>query len=64
AALVASWIDEKKGMPYRFKDMPFKFERIYQANSESFRIDLFHKICDNKGQTFVVIKVRNSEEII
>ncbi|CAG8616803.1 27153_t:CDS:2 [Gigaspora margarita] len=33
AALIASWIDEKKGMPYRFKDIPFKFERIYKANS-------------------------------
>ncbi|CAG8600679.1 5706_t:CDS:2, partial [Racocetra fulgida] len=64
AALIASWIDKKQGMPYRFKDMPFKFELIYRASLENFAIDKFHKNCDNKGPTVVIIKVRNSEEII
>ncbi|CAG8446685.1 24074_t:CDS:2 [Dentiscutata erythropus] len=27
AALIASWIDKKQGMPYRFKNMPFEFEQ-------------------------------------
>ncbi|CAG8639272.1 17369_t:CDS:2, partial [Cetraspora pellucida] len=64
AALIASWIDKKQGIPYRFRDMPFKFELIYRASLENFGIDKFHKNCDNKGPTVVIIKVRNSEEII
>ncbi|CAG8587586.1 13318_t:CDS:2 [Dentiscutata heterogama] len=64
AALIASWIDEKKGLPYRFKDIPFKIKLIYRASSNDFRIDKFHKICGGKGQTLVIIKVRNSNEII
>ncbi|RGB40517.1 BTB/POZ domain-containing protein [Rhizophagus diaphanus] len=28
AAIIASWIDKKKGMPYRLKDIPFKFKLI------------------------------------
>ncbi|CAG8757131.1 14143_t:CDS:1, partial [Racocetra fulgida] len=64
AALIASWIDEKNGMPYRFKDMPYKFELIYRASSANFRIDQFHNSCDCQGPTVVIIKVRNSNEII
>ncbi|CAG8662171.1 8841_t:CDS:2, partial [Gigaspora rosea] len=64
AALIATWIDNKQRMPYRFKEIPFKFECIYRASEENFNIDKFHENCDNKGPTVVIIKVRNSEEII
>ncbi|CAG8552876.1 25096_t:CDS:2, partial [Gigaspora rosea] len=64
AALIATWIDKKQGMPYRFKDIPFEFELIYQASRENFSIDKFHESCDDKGPTVVIIKVRNSNEII
>ncbi|CAG8539345.1 45067_t:CDS:2 [Gigaspora margarita] len=37
AALIASWIDKKQGIPYRFKDIPFKFELIYRASLENFK---------------------------
>ncbi|CAG8740191.1 23610_t:CDS:2, partial [Racocetra persica] len=43
AALIASWIDKKQGFPYRFKDMPVKFELIYQASRENFSINKFHE---------------------
>ncbi|RIB28870.1 TLD-domain-containing protein [Gigaspora rosea] len=64
AALIASWIDKKKGMPYHIKDMPYEFELIYQASRENFSIKKFHESCDNKGPTIVIIKVKNSNEII
>ncbi|GET51280.1 BTB/POZ domain-containing protein [Rhizophagus irregularis DAOM 181602=DAOM 197198] len=63
-AVIASWIDKKKGIPYRTKDIPFKFELIYRASLERFNINKFHECCDNKGPTVVVIKVRKSGEII
>ncbi|CAG8661617.1 947_t:CDS:2 [Cetraspora pellucida] len=64
AALIASWIDKKQGVPYRFNDMPFEFKLIYRASRQNFSVSNFHKICDCKGPTVVIIKVRNSNEII
>ncbi|CAB4420221.1 unnamed protein product [Rhizophagus irregularis] len=64
AAIIASWIDKKKGIPYRLKDIPIKFELIYRASHEGFNTNKFHECCDNKGPTVVIIKVRNSGEII
>ncbi|CAB4387709.1 unnamed protein product [Rhizophagus irregularis] len=62
AAIIASWIDKKEVILYHFRNIPFKFELIYRASTEGFKN--FHKNCDNKGPTVVVIKVRDSGEII
>ncbi|CAG8726339.1 24420_t:CDS:2, partial [Racocetra persica] len=64
AALIATWIDNKRGMPCRFKEIPIKFEFIYRASQEHFSINKFHESCDNKEPAVVIIKVLNSEEII
>uniref|UniRef100_U9U081 Serine-enriched protein n=2 Tax=Rhizophagus irregularis TaxID=588596 RepID=U9U081_RHIID len=64
AALIASWIDKKRGASYNFKNIPFKLELIYRASQEDFKIKKFHENCDNKGPTVVVIKVHDSGEII
>ncbi|EXX76001.1 BTB/POZ domain-containing protein [Rhizophagus irregularis DAOM 181602=DAOM 197198] len=64
AAIIASWIDKKKEMPYRLKDIPFKFKLIYRSSWEGFNANKFHEYCDNKGPTVIIIKVRNSGEII
>jgi hypothetical protein len=64
AALIASWIDKKRGTPYNFKDLPIKFNLIYRASRNGFEIDKFHKYCDNKGPTIVIIKVQTTNEII
>jgi hypothetical protein len=61
AATIATWIDKKKGIPYHFKEIPFKFELIYRASQNGF--DKFHEYCDNKGPTVVITKVPNSREI-
>ncbi|PKB94211.1 hypothetical protein RhiirA5_480070, partial [Rhizophagus irregularis] len=60
AALIASWIDKKRGASYNFKNIPFKLELIYRASQEDFKIKKFHENCDNKGPTVVVIKVHDS----
>ncbi|CAG8740268.1 6570_t:CDS:1, partial [Racocetra fulgida] len=64
AALIANWIDKEQKGHYRFKDIPFKFDLIYLASLEDFSINKFHSKCDNKEPTVVIIKVRNSGEII
>ncbi|GBC10232.1 hypothetical protein RclHR1_09460005 [Rhizophagus clarus] len=64
ATTIAGWIDKKKEIPYRLRNMPFEFKLIYRASREGFGIKKFHECCDNKGPTVVIIKVRNSGEII
>ncbi|CAI2162777.1 13432_t:CDS:2 [Funneliformis geosporum] len=64
AALISSWIDDRQENPYLFNDLPYEFKLIYRASSEGFGVNNFHTNCDDKGPTVVVIKVRNSEEII
>ena len=56
--------DKIQGKPYCFKDIPFKIELIYRASRDGFSVNNFHNKCDNKGPTIVVIKVRNSKDII
>ncbi|PKC07311.1 hypothetical protein RhiirA5_399923 [Rhizophagus irregularis] len=63
-ALLASWIDKKRGNPYNFSDLPFEFKLIHRASRDGFGNDKFHNNCDNKGPTIVVIKVKYSGEII
>ncbi|CAG8832342.1 44497_t:CDS:2, partial [Gigaspora margarita] len=63
AGLIASWIDKRK-IPYHFTNLPFEFMLIYRASRDGFGIENFHENCDNKGPTVVIIKVRNSGEII
>ncbi|CAG8793233.1 9121_t:CDS:1, partial [Acaulospora morrowiae] len=55
AGLIASWIVKRK-TPYSFRNLPLKFKLIYRASSEGFGIERFHRNCDNKGPTLVVIK--------
>ncbi|CAG8630675.1 17163_t:CDS:2, partial [Acaulospora morrowiae] len=61
--LIASWID-RQGASYHFKNLPFKFNLIYRASRDGFKIYKFHNNCDDKNSTLVVIKVRDSGEII
>jgi len=49
---------------YHFTDLPFKFQLIHRASQDGFNVKNFHKNCDNKGPTVVVIKVQNSGEIV
>ncbi|EXX74975.1 hypothetical protein RirG_046100 [Rhizophagus irregularis DAOM 197198w] len=64
AALISSWIDRKQEKPYRIQEIPFEFKLIYRSSREGFDVCKFHEYCDNKGSTIVIIKVRDSREII
>ncbi|CAG8474088.1 2315_t:CDS:2 [Acaulospora morrowiae] len=55
AGLISSWIDRKE-TPYHFRNLPFKFKLIYRASRDGFKVENFHKNCDNQGPTLVVIK--------
>ncbi|EXX57928.1 hypothetical protein RhiirA5_505360 [Rhizophagus irregularis] len=59
--LFANWIDRKEG---NINDIPYKFNLLYRANRDGNTAEMFHAKCDNKGATLVVVKVKNSEQIV
>jgi hypothetical protein len=71
AALISSWIDgidngynRKLRKRYKFKDIPFKFDCIYRGSIDGFDNYYYEKNLFKHNRVVVLIKVRNSEEII
>ncbi|GBC07282.1 hypothetical protein RclHR1_07360005 [Rhizophagus clarus] len=52
--IFANWIDRK----------PCKFKPLYRASRDGNTAAAFHKKCDNKGVTIVIVKIKNSEQIV
>ncbi|RIA95151.1 hypothetical protein C1645_758327 [Glomus cerebriforme] len=62
ANLIASWIGRKDY--FDFMDCPYDFKLLFRASVDGFTPINFHKICDNRPSTLVVIKIRGTGEII
>ncbi|RGB34121.1 hypothetical protein C1646_163787 [Rhizophagus diaphanus] len=52
--IFANWIDRKL----------CKFKLLYRASRDGNTNTAFHKKCDNKGATIVIVKIKNSEQIV
>src|SRR5581483_3118901 len=63
-AIFSSWIDKKDSSHYNNKNIPYKFNLLYKANRDGNTAAAFHKKCDNKGATIVVVKIANTEQIV
>ncbi|RIA97529.1 hypothetical protein C1645_871284 [Glomus cerebriforme] len=63
-AIFASWIDKKETLYYDVESMPYNFKLIYRSNIDDDTAEAFHKKCDNKGPTMMILKMRDSEQII
>src|SRR5204863_4568847 len=62
--LFSSWIDKKDSSHYNKKNSPYEFNLLYRASRDGNTARAFHEKCDNKGATIVVIKIKNSEQIV
>jgi len=60
-ALFASWIDKKNVLHY---NIPYKFNLLYRASRDGLSANEFHEKCDNKGATIIVIKIKDSDQLI
>ncbi|RGB29049.1 hypothetical protein C1646_767090 [Rhizophagus diaphanus] len=56
--LFANWIDKKEGK------INYKFNLLYRASRDGNTGTAFHAKCDNMGATIVIIKTKNSEQIV
>ncbi|GBB99885.1 hypothetical protein RclHR1_03670005 [Rhizophagus clarus] len=59
--LLASWIGRKDYLDF---DSPYEFRLLFRASEDGFSPINFHRICDNRQSTLVVIKIRGTGEII
>lgn len=59
--LLASWIGRKD---YLDLDSPYEFRLLFRGSQDGLSPINFHRICDNRQSTLVVIKIRGTGEII
>jgi hypothetical protein len=63
-AVISSWIKKKNNFYYSERNFSYNFILLYRASRDGYTNAAFHKKCDNKGATLVVIKIQNSEQIV
>ncbi|EXX53634.1 hypothetical protein GLOIN_2v1771022 [Rhizophagus irregularis DAOM 181602=DAOM 197198] len=63
-SLIAKWIDRKEGSETNLEKSKYDFNRVLCGSISGFTAANFHKKCDNQGPTLVVIKVKETGEII
>ncbi|CAB4418509.1 unnamed protein product [Rhizophagus irregularis] len=60
--LFANWIDKKeRNSKYLFN---YKFNLILRGSRDGFDPITFHNKCDNKGANIIIIKIKNSDQIV
>ncbi|GBC07291.1 hypothetical protein RclHR1_07360014 [Rhizophagus clarus] len=59
--IFANWIYRKEKVPGY---IPYKFNLLYRASRDGNTNAAFHNNCDNKGDTLVVVKIKNSDQIV
>ncbi|GBC21658.2 BTB/POZ domain-containing protein [Rhizophagus irregularis DAOM 181602=DAOM 197198] len=63
--LFANWIDQKGKNSSRYiKTIPYEFNLIYRATRDGWKPTDFHEKCDYKRATIIVVKIKNSEQVI
>ncbi|GBC07930.1 hypothetical protein RclHR1_00780010 [Rhizophagus clarus] len=63
-AIISSWIDKQELNFYDRKRIPYSFKLLYRASRDGFEAKNFHKLCDNKGSTVTITKVRSNGKLI
>jgi hypothetical protein len=61
-ALFASWIDKKNDNYLR--NNSYNFNLLYRSSSDGNTVAKFHEKTDNKGANIVVVKIKNTNQII
>jgi hypothetical protein len=66
-AIFSNWIERENDPDYQYYNLrgnPYYYKLIYRASRDGNTVEEFHKKCDYKGATIVIIKVEGSEQII
>jgi hypothetical protein len=60
--LFSSWIDRKESV--NVKIIPYEFNLLLRGSRDGMDPQTFHNLCDNKGPTLLVIRIKNSKRIV
>lgn len=61
--MIANWI--YRGEHHRFNSITsYSFKRLYHASRDGFEASKFHELCDNKGPTIMISKLRKNGNLI
>ncbi|GBB89892.1 hypothetical protein RclHR1_16720004 [Rhizophagus clarus] len=63
-SIIASWIDKKEKSFYNTKNTPYLFRLLYRASRDGFEATKFHELCDNKGSTIMISKLKENGRLI
>ncbi|GBC00444.1 hypothetical protein RclHR1_03860009 [Rhizophagus clarus] len=61
-ALFANWIDRKNDNYLR--NIPYNFNLLYRSSRDGNTIKKFHEKTDNKGANIVIVKIKNTDQMI
>ncbi|EXX51858.1 hypothetical protein RirG_257950 [Rhizophagus irregularis DAOM 197198w] len=66
AILISSWIQGNKDnkIQNKFKKNYYDFQLITRGSRDGFTGEIFHKMCDNKGPTITVLRLKNESSIL
>lgn len=67
AALIAIWIrqvEQTVTTPIRQEVIPYNFKLLFRGSRDGFSPSAFHQICDNKSNTVVIMKIKDTGELI
>src|SRR5947199_7821048 len=61
--LIANWIDGRKGLGNSL-NLPYNYELIFRESQEEFSKSIFEKKYFNIEQTVVIMKLKETEELV
>jgi len=62
--IILSWIDKKEKSFYNTYNNPYTVNLLYRASRDGFEAAKFHELCDNKGPTIMVSKLKESARLV
>ena len=65
AKLICSWIqgNNENKITDKFKKAYYEFQLLTRGSRDGFTGEVFHKMCDNKGPTVTVLRLKNETTI-
>jgi hypothetical protein len=66
AALISSWVqgNNENKISNKFKKIYYEFQLLTRGSRDGFTREVFHKMCDNKGPTITIVRLKGERTIL
>ena len=64
--MISSWIqgNNENKITYKFRKVYYEFQLLTRGSRDGFIGNVFHKMCDNKGPTVTILRLKNEASIL